>query len=69
MIESLILEEFLIGDIQFDLIFDSDVLNYKTYLYRARMLAKQYNQNVNIRGWRPLIGKDSGDYPALAEVQ
>jgi len=69
MIETLILEEFLIGDIQFDLIFDSDVSNYRTYIYRARMLAKQYNQNVNIRGWRPLIGKDSGDYPALVEVQ
>lgn len=68
MIESLILGDFLIGDIIIDMVFDTDVLNYKTYLFRARILAKQYNQNVVIKGWAPAVGKDTGDYPALIEV-
>ena len=67
-VETLILEDFLIGELQIDFIFDNDVQNYKTYLFRARLLAKQYNQNITIRGWKTLIGKDPGDYPATVEV-
>jgi len=68
-VECLILEDFLIGDLQIDFIFDNDVTNYKTYLYRARLLVKQYNQNVIIKGWKALIGKDTGDFPAVIEIQ
>jgi len=68
-IETLILEEFLIGDIQFNFIFDNDVTNYKTYLYRAKTIAKYYNQNIIIKGWKPVVGNDTGDYPAVIEIQ
>jgi hypothetical protein len=67
-IENLILEDFLIGDLEINMIFDNDVKNYNTYIYRARLLAKQYNTNVIIRGWKALIGKDTGDYPATIEL-
>lgn len=67
-IEQLILEDLLIGNFEFDLIFDSDVANFKTYLYRAKLLAKHYNNNIVIKGYVPLIGKDTGDYPAVTEV-
>lgn len=67
-IETLILEDFLIGNLEINMIFDDDVQNYKTYLFRARLLAKQYNQNVIIKGWKPLTGKDTGDFPAITEL-
>lgn len=67
-IESLILEDFLIGDLEINMIFDQDVKNYNTYLYRARLLAKQYNTNIIIKGYLPLIGKDTGDFPAIVEI-
>ena len=67
-IETLILEDFLIGDLEINMVFDRDVKNYNTYLYRARLLAKHYNTNIIIRGYLPIIGKDTGDYPAIVEV-
>lgn len=67
-VEALILEDFLIGDLEIDFVFDADVSNYKTYLYRARLLAKQYNQNVIIKGYKPIAGKDTGDYPSVLEI-
>ena len=66
--ESLIMEEFLVGEVQFDLVFDNDVSNYKTYLYRAKLLAKQYNPNIQIKGWKAIIGKDTGDFPVVTEL-
>ncbi|HQF36537.1 MAG TPA: hypothetical protein PLL26_02745 [Candidatus Dojkabacteria bacterium] len=68
VIENLILEDFLIGDLEIDLVFDNDVNNYKTYLYRAKLLTKHYNQNIIIKGFKPLVGKDVGDYPAVQEI-
>lgn len=68
-VESLILEDFLIGDLEIDFVFDNDVTNYKTYLYRARLLAKHYNQNIIIKGYKSLVGKDTGDYPSVIETQ
>jgi len=67
-IEALILEDFLIGDLEINMIFDSDVKNYNTYIYRARLLAKQYNTNITIKGYLPLVGKDTGYYPAVIDV-
>lgn len=68
VVEKLILQDFLVGDFEINFIFDNDVNNYKTYLYRARLLTKHYNPNVIIRGFKPLIGKDTGDFPAVVEV-
>ncbi len=67
-VESIILEDYLIGDLQLDFIFDNDVDNYRTYLYRARLLAKHYNQNIIIKGYKPLTGKDTGDFPVVTEI-
>ena len=50
------------------MIFDSDVKNYGIYLYRAKMLVNHYNPNVNIKGYLPMIGKDTGDYPSVIEI-
>ncbi|GEM_PF-1866365 len=67
-IEQLILEDWIIGHGEFNLIFDADVSNFRTYLNRARLLAKQYNDDIVIRGFIPLVGKDTGDYPVVIEV-
>ncbi len=68
-IETLILEDFLIGDLEICMVFDNDVINYRTYMYRAKLLAKHYNSNIVIKGWKSLIGKDTADYPAVIEIQ
>lgn len=67
-IERLIFEELLIGEFEINLIFDDDVHNHKSYLFRANMLARQYNPNIIIRGWKPLISGDVGEFPAIIEV-
>jgi len=67
-LEWLLLEYLLIGSAEINFIFDSDVLKYKTYLYKAEMLTKNYNQNIKIRGWKPMIGKDTGVFPGVIEV-
>jgi hypothetical protein len=67
-IENLILGDLLIGNYEINMIFDNDVKNTNTYLYRARILSKQYNQNIIIHGYKPLIGKDTGDYPVVSEL-
>jgi hypothetical protein len=67
-IEELIIRDFLIRPIIINLIFDSEVTNYNTYLYRARLLSKQYNTNILIKGWKPIILKDTGDFPVVAEI-
>jgi len=61
-VEWLILEHFLIGPAEINFVFDNDVTKYKTYLFRAKMLAKSYNENILIRGWKPTISKDTGDF-------
>jgi hypothetical protein len=68
-IEELILSDFLIRPIIINLIFDTEVKNYGMYMYRAKLLAKQYNENIMIRGWKPLILKDTGDFPSVIEIQ
>lgn len=67
-IESLILEDFLIGELEINMIFDNDVKNYNAYIYRAKRLAMIYNPNVIIKGFLPSIGKDTGDFPSVIEI-
>ncbi|MCK9439347.1 MAG: hypothetical protein WC188_03250 [Candidatus Caldatribacteriota bacterium] len=70
-IESLLIEHFLLKEIEINLIFDMDVIQknqYKMYLYRSKLLTKQYNPNILIKGWKPLIKKDTGDFPAITEI-
>jgi len=69
-IERLIFEDILIGTFEINLIFDADVHNYKSYLYQARLLTKQYNPDIIIKGYKPAITgvNDTGDYPSIQEV-
>jgi hypothetical protein len=67
-IEFLIIRYFLLRSIEINLVFDNDVLNYKQYLFKSKMLTKQFNSNIIIRGWKPLIKKDTGDFPGIIEV-
>jgi fructose-1,6-bisphosphatase len=67
-LEWLILEYFLIDHLEVNFVFDNDVTKYRTYLFRAKALAKNYNENVIIRGWKPMIGKDTGDFPGVVEL-
>jgi len=67
-LEWLILEYFLIDHLEVNFVFDNDVTKYRTYLFRAKALAKNYNENVIIRGWKPIIGKDTGDFPGIVEL-
>jgi len=67
-VEWLILEHFLIGQAEINFVFDNDVTTYKTYLFRAKLLAKSYNENILIRGWKPTLSKDTGDFPGIIEV-
>ena len=67
-LEWLILEYFLIDHLEVNFVFDNDVTKYRTYLFRAKTLAKNYNENIIIRGWRPIIGKDTGDFPGIVEL-
>ena len=72
-IERLIYEDLLLATFEISLIFDNDVYNYKSYLYRARLLTKQFNSDIIIRGFKPAIDIASGvndvdDYPSLQEL-
>lgn len=67
-IEWLILEHFLIGFGQFDFIFDNDNSKYNRFLFTARLLTKQYNENIIIKGWKPMIGNDTGDFPGIIQI-
>lgn len=72
-IEQLIFTELLLGDYEINLVFDNDVKNEFSYIYRATLLSKLYNENISIRGWKPLIPMSDGvndvaDYPAIVPV-
>lgn len=67
-LEKLILEDLLIGNYQINFIFDTDVFDYKKYLYRAEKLIQTYNNNIEIKGYKALIKKDTGDFPVVSKV-
>lgn len=66
-IDRLIFKYLLIGDYNFDIIFDADVLNYKKYIYKINKLIKGLN-NISISYWSPIISKDTGKYPLIERV-
>ena len=68
VLEQFIIEDLLIGNYEVNFIFDADVLDYKRYLYRARMLIKNYNPDIELKGYKPLIQKDTADFPAVLEL-
>lgn len=68
-IERLIINELLIGNYEINIVFDSDIKNAKGILYKIIKLAEQYNENISIRGFKPLLDvKDVGEFPAVTEV-
>lgn len=69
VLEKLIFEELLIGRFYIHLIFDSDVSDYKRYIYRCRKLINIYNKEIIVNGYRPIIGKDTGDFPGLIKCE
>ncbi len=70
VIEKLILEDLLIGCYEINLIFDKDNYAYKSFLYKAKLLVHQLNNDIIIRGWIPVVNntKDVADYPKVIEV-
>ena len=72
-IEQLIFTDLLLGNYEINLVFDNDVKNEFSYLYRAALLTNLYNSDISIRGWKPLISEEDGvndvaDYPAIIPV-
>ncbi len=67
-IERLIFQDLLIGEYNFHLIFDKDNFSFKKILYHSKKLCENLNENIKVQGYQPLIGKDTGDYPAVLEV-
>ena len=68
-VERLIVTELLIGYFEINIIFDNDIKNDKLILYRITKLAKHYNENIIIKGFKPLLSlKDVGEFPAVKEV-
>lgn len=67
-IENLLFNYLMIGEYRINLIFDQDVYNYKSFLYKAKRICNTYNNNIEIRGWKPLSGKDVGEFPVIVEV-
>lgn len=68
-IERLVINELLIGDYEINIVFDSDIKNAKGILFRTTKLVEQYNENILIKGFVPLLEvKDVGEFPAVKEV-
>ena len=69
IIEKLIYQDLFIGNYQINLIFDSDVKNYFSYIYKARQLVEYLNPDIEVKGYIPLFeNSDVGDYPGVIEV-
>ncbi len=70
-VEKLIIEDLLIGEYQFHLVFDNDVLDYKkqNFVYNCKNLAQKLNENISVKGWSPVLKKDTGDFPAVQQIQ
>ena len=68
-IESLICRNFLIGNYTFNIIFDNDDKYYGLSLYRIKRLCSYLNPDIIIKGYLPKIGKDTGVFPGIVEVQ
>jgi hypothetical protein len=67
-IENLILSDLLVGTFEINLVFDNDNRNYNYDLFGIRRNSKILNRDITVKGWLPIIGKDTGDYPVVKEI-
>lgn len=67
VLEQLLTEELLIGNYQINLVFDKDV-EYKKYMYKSKLVIQTYNVNIELKGYLPLVKKDTGEFPAVVEI-
>jgi len=69
-LEKLIIEDLLIGEFVIHLVFDNDVVDYKkqNYIYNCKLLAHKLNENISIKGWAPILKKDTGEFPAVQQI-
>jgi hypothetical protein len=67
-LEKLIYTDLLLGDYEVNIVFDNDVKNIQMIMYKCEMLIKNYNQNINMRYWLPVLKKDVGDFAAVQEI-
>ncbi len=69
VIEKLIYQDLFIGNYQINLIFDSDVKNHQSFIYKAKLISEYLNPNIEIKGYVPMFkNTDVGDYPGVIEV-
>ena len=68
-IEKLILMYYLTEEIEFNIVFDSDyVKNSFKILKTLNLLVKVYSGKIWINAFKPLIGNDVSDFPAVERI-
>ena len=44
---------------------EQDIKNYSKYLSRGKFMIQNYNPEIKLNGWIPLITKDVADFPSI----
>lgn len=68
-IERLILMYYLIDEIEINIVFDSDYYNkHRKILLMLQKIIQIYNGKIWINAYKPLIGNDVADFPAVVKL-
>jgi hypothetical protein len=67
-LEKLLCTELLLGHYEINIVFDNDVKNIQMIMHRCEILTKNYNQNIYMRYWLPVLKKDVGEFSAVYEI-
>jgi len=68
-IERLVIMYYLIDELQINIVFDKDnYQKYKKILYMLEKIIQIYNAKIWINAYKPLVGNDVADFPAVVKI-